>query len=198
MSKIELNKSGQTAQVKPQGSGEILIRLQWSQGAKKKALVFSRSQPIDLDLGCFFELADEKKAVIHPLNNGFLRTGSYHASPWIYHTGDDQSGATEGEFLKVNPEHWNQIKRILVFAYLYDGAPRWSECDGVVTVAAPGSREVEVRLGQEGSSRSFCAVAMLENAEGDVKVTKLVTFHDNHPEADAYYGWGLRWEASDK
>lgn len=78
--------------------------------------------------------------------------------------------ASDGEWLHINGAQWQEVKRILVFAFIYEGAPNWSETDGVVTILIPGQPPIEVRLNEEGGRHGMCAIALLENDRGAVKV----------------------------
>jgi tellurite resistance protein TerA len=44
----------------------------------------------------------------------------------------------------------------------------------------------------------MCAVAMLENDRGELKLTKLAKYFASHPALDNDYNWGLRWVAGRK
>ncbi len=70
--------------------------------------------------------------------------------------------------------------------------------DAVITIKAPGSPVIEVRMGEQRDPRRLCAIALLENAGGQIKVTKEVTFFGDQEEADHHYRWGMRWVAGSK
>lgn len=73
--------------------------------------------------------------------------GNLNYPPYIKLDGDDRSGnTTGGENLHINLAHLSEFKRILIFAYIYDGTPNWSATDGIVTLYPPHGTEVEVRL----------------------------------------------------
>ena len=44
----------------------------------------------------------------------------------------------------------------------------------------------------------MCAIALLENDRGAIKMTKLVDYYRAHPEVDRAYGWGLEWVRGSK
>ncbi len=203
-SKITLKSKGDSFAIKQKVStGELLINLNWNEkpGEQKKTGFFSKvlgggGKSIDLDLGCLFEMQNGTKAAIQPLGNSF---GSFDGIPYILHCGDDRTGAwSEGENMKINLAHTDKLKRILIYTYIYEGVPDWAGTDAVVTVKVPGHPVLEVRMGSQKDSRIFCAVAMLEFINKEVKLTKLVSFHDGHPECDREYGWGLRWVEGSK
>ncbi len=159
-------------------------------------LSFGKPKGIDLDLGCLFELQNGYKGVVQALGNAF---GDYRDEPYIELMGDDRTGAvSDGEWLRINGAEWKEVKRIVVFAYIYDGAPNWSATDGVVTLYAPGQPPIEVRLNEEGGRFGMCAVALLENVGGAVKVSREIKFVKGHLELDKAYGWGMRWSAGSK
>lgn len=44
----------------------------------------------------------------------------------------------------------------------------------------------------------MCAVALIENDRGKLKVTKKEKYFRRHKDMDKSYGWGLRWVAGSK
>ncbi|MNP59280.1 hypothetical protein D3C76_1542640 [compost metagenome] len=68
----------------------------------------------------------------------------------------------------------------------------------MVTIYIPGQPDIEVRLNEEGGREPMCAIAMLENVNGAVKVSRRVDFHRGHRLMDQAYGWGMRWTAGSK
>ncbi|MQU09730.1 MULTISPECIES: TerD family protein [unclassified Pseudomonas] len=195
LSKVTLDKSRTSISLEKTaaGFGEIRVNLNWNRG---KSGFFTKSKEIDLDLGCLYELQDGEKSVVQALGNSF---GDLDYEPFIKLMGDDRTGAVAGgEWLHINGKKWSEIKRILIFAFIYDGAPDWKATDGVVTIFVPGQPEIEVRLNEEGGRLGCCAIALLENDNGAVKVTRRVDFHSNQEPMDKAYGWGMRWRAGSK
>ena len=176
---VELKK-GQKVSLKKGSAplGEILINLNWSQPVKK-GFFAPKPQPIDLDLGCLFELQDGSKGCVQALGNAF---GSLNQLPYIALDGDDRSGAnSEGENLRINGAKASEIKRVLVYTFIYEGATDWQTANGVVTVKCPGSEDIIVRMDEYGSSQPMCAIALLENTDGGTfSVEKVVSFFNGH------------------
>lgn len=196
LSKVTLDKSRSSISLEKSASGfgEIRVNLNWNQG--KSGGFFSRNSAIDLDLGCLFELQDGYKGVVQALGEAF---GSLRDEPYIQLMGDDRTGSVVGgEWLHINGKHWSEVRRILIFAYIYDGAPNWKATDGVITIHIPGQPDIEVRMNEEGGRYGMCAIAMLENDNGAVKVSRRVDFHKGHRDIDQAYGWGMRWTAGSK
>ena len=147
-------------------------------------------------MGCLYELQDGEKGVVQALGNCF---GSLNQEPYIQLMGDDRTGSVAGgEWLHINGAKWAEVRRILIFAFIYEGAPNWRETDGVVTIYIPNQPEIEVRLNEEGGRDGMCAIAMLENDNGAVKVSRRVDFHRGHSAVDKAYGWGMNWRAGSK
>lgn len=194
---VELKK-GQKVNLEKKGAslGEVLINLNWSQ-PPKRGLFFKRNNAIDLDLGCLFELQDGRKGCVQALGNAF---GSLNQPPFIALDGDDRTGeAVGGENLRVNGNQIAQIRRILVYTFIYEGVANWQQADGVVTVKCPGSEDIVVRMDEYGSKLGMCAIALLENQNNETfSVEKVVRFFKSHPDMDAAFGWGLRWVAGSK
>lgn len=189
--KINLQKGQKVSLVKGNsGLGEILINLNWSQPKGFFA------KPIDLDLGCLFELKDGSKGTVQALGNKF---GSLNQPPYIALDGDDRSGSSaDGENLRINGKMVSQIKRILVYTFIYDGVANWKGADGVVTVKCPGSPEIVVRMDEYNNNFGLCAIALLENVNDTLSVQKIVNFYKDQSYADAAFGWGLKWKPGKK
>ena len=186
---VELKK-GQKVNLKKKVSiGQILINLNWDQ--PKKRFLFT-PKPIDLDLGCLYELKNGRKGIVQALGNAF---GHLDAEPWIALDGDDRTGASAaGENLRINGAKIPEIRRVLVYTFIYEGAANWQTANGVVTLRYPGNEDIIVRMDEYNNARRMCAIALLENNGGDgFTVEKQVTFFDGHAQMDKASGWGLRW-----
>ena len=206
LSKITLEKRGDKVSLDKRrggGFGRIHVNLNWNQqapGAPRGFLARLRGAAAgpggtDLDLGCLYELADGSAGVIQALGKRF---GSFGQRPWISLDGDDRTGAiSAGENLHVNGDHFDQIRRVLVFAFIYEGVANWTQTDGVVTITLPDQPVIEVRL-DHGTAQRMCAIAMIENHAGGLQVTKLAEYVAEHRALDQKYGFGLRWKAGSK
>ncbi len=198
LTKVSLTKARPSVSLaKPQaGYGEITVNLNWNRGGGSGGGWLSRPRTVDLDVGCLFEMADGRKGGVQALGNAF---GDFHAPPYIHLLGDDRTGAAaDGEWLKVNGRHFERIRRILVFAFIYEGAPNWRATDGVVTVNVPGSPPVEVRMDEGDDDHTMCAVALLENVGGQMRVSREVRYFQGHRDMDRAFGWGLSYSAGSK
>lgn len=196
LKKITLEKKKPVSLSKEGGKyGRIVVNLNWSRG-KASGGFFSRDKGIDLDLGCFVELRDGQKNVVQALGKRF---GSYHDKPFAHLLGDDRTGeASQGEFLHINGDAWSEVRRILVYAFIYEGVPNWAAADGVITIVAPDQPELVVRLDSHSDRAGICAIAQFENDNGKVKVSKLVEYFQGHGNMDQAYGWGFSWKAGRK
>ncbi|MDG5496025.1 TerD family protein [Niveispirillum sp. BGYR6] len=203
LTKVTLEKRGQSVSLekKPGESfGEIIFNLNWNQRPEKKGGLLGGllggNKGIDLDLGCLWELEDGYKGVVQALGNAW---GNYQDEPFIKHAGDDRTGAmAQGENIRINGDKLAKIKRILVFAFIYDGVPNWAAADGVATVKVPGQPDIEVRLDNPTSGQGMCAIALIESDGGKLKVTKEERYFRGHQPMDKAYHWGLRWAAGSK
>ena len=219
-SKVTLGAKGDshTVQIKKKGAAsDITVNLNWKTNA-------------DLDLGCFYELNDGTKMVIDgiqfsqgrggPRNVQTLQ-GCYTQSPYIWHMGDDTSGSqmSDGEFILINPDGYSHIKRMTIYAFIYEGVANWSQTDAKIIVKVPGNPEIVVDMSKEaqagtqensgffsklmggggGSGGNFCAIAGLDFiGQESIRVTKHVTFHGGHDACDNAYNWGMQWTAGSK
>lgn len=203
LNKIELTKKGQTINLqKKSGSlGEIVVNLNWNQQQQKSGGFFSsllgKNKGIDLDLGCLYELTNGEKGCVQALGNSF---GSLNGAPFIQLDGDDRTGAASGgENLRINGNEIAQIKRLVVYTFIYEGVANWAQADGVVTLTYPGGQDIEVRLDETRSGLTMCAIAMIENVNNETfKVERLVEYFNGHRELDKAYGWGMQWRSGSK
>lgn len=181
------------------GLGEILVNLNWNSKPQKKgflASLFSGSG-IDLDLGCLYELKDGRKGAVQALGNTF---GSLNQPPYIALDGDDRTGAAAaGENLRINGNQIANIKRILVYTFIYEGVANWQQADATVTIKYPGAEDLVVKMDSYNSSNIMCGLALLENVNDETfSVEKLVQFYPGHEALDKAYNWGMRWRAGHK
>jgi tellurite resistance protein TerA len=197
LTKVTLTKQNSSVNLKKDDGrfGKIRVNLNWNQKPKKTGF-FARNTSLDLDVGVFVETKAGDLFVVQALGRAF---GDFNKAPFTKLLGDDRTGAvTDGEWLEINGDKWSSIERVLVYAFIYEGAPNWQETDGVVRVLVPGQPEIEVRMNEYGDTRGMCAVASLENEAGQVRVSREVTFHQGHEAMDRDYGWGFLWTTARK
>ena len=205
LSKVTLTKSAPKVSLTKQGSASGLLRvnLNWNArppGQGGGGLFRKAPAALDLDLGCLFEFTDGSKGVVQALGNSFTAKPRDAREPVIWLDGDDRSGTNAaGENLFVNLAFANQIKRIMVFALIYEGAANWAAADGVVTLHPANGPEVEVRLDETRDGARICGVAMLESSGGDLSVRREVNYLNGGQRVlDEAYGWGMNWTAGRK
>lgn len=182
------------------GLGEILVNLNWNTGSSNGGFLsklLNKNQPIDLDLGCLYELKDGRKGTVQALGNAF---GSLSHAPYISLDGDDRTGAVAaGENLRINGNKLSEIKRILVYTFIYDGIVNWRQADAVVTIKYPGAEDLVVKMDTFNSSDIMCGLALFENQNDQTfSVEKIVQFYDGHQMLDRAFGWGMSWKVGRK
>lgn len=183
---------GQTVQLQSQKTilGECVVKLMWTalQGGKGIS-------PVDLDLGCLYEMSDGDIGCIQALGDMY---GSYMTSPYIELDQDDRTGSGAGETLRINGQHWEKIRRVCVFAYIYDGVANWSAIETVAQIMVPGHAPVVIELVNPRDDRGMCAITMIENRNGQLQVTKISQYFETHKDLDEAYRFGLQWEIGAK
>lgn len=200
LSKISLTKENRTVSLK-KGSGEfgmIRVNLNWNQKAPSGGMLggLLGPKPLDLDVGCLVEDRYGNLDCVQALGRNF---GKLDYFPYVKLRGDDRTGAVrDGEWLDINGKMWAEFNRVLVFAFIYQGAPNWQQTDGVVRLMIPDQPEIEVRMNEHGSNLGMCAVASIENDGGQMRVSREVRFFPGHRAMDEHYGWGLNWTAGSK
>mgnify|MGYP004605828315 CR=1 FL=1 len=182
------------------GLGEILVNLNWNSTPVNRgfwASLFGGSSGIDLDLGCLYELKNGKKGAIQALGNAF---GSLTNEPYISLDGDDRTGASAaGENLRINGNKIADIKRILVYTFIYEGVANWQQADATVTIKYPGAENIVVKMDNYNTQNTMCALALFENVNNETfSVEKIVQFYQGHQIMDQAFHWGLKWVAGKK
>jgi tellurite resistance protein TerA len=202
--KVTLTKAAPTVSLTKHGSatGTLRVNLNWNaRPAGGGGGLFKRLAPaLDLDLGCLYEFTDGTKGVVQALGNSFTaRPRGVHENV-IWLDGDDRSGSNAaGENLFVNLAHVDKIKRIMVFALIYEGAANWAAADGVVTLFPAAGPQIEVRLDDSRDGARICGIAMLESTGGDLSVRREVNYLNGGQRVlDETYGWGMNWTAGRK
>lgn len=202
LSKVTLTKDKPKISLsKPGGSfGEIKVNLNWNKRTKSSGLLGGLlgggNKGVDLDLGCLFELKNGSKGAVQALGNAF---GSFDNAPFIRLMADDRTGASaDGEWMRINGLRWNDIRRIMIYTFIYEGVANWTETDGVVTVYVPDNAPIEVKLDEGATDRRSCGIVLLENVGGEITVKREVKYFRDIQEIDREYGWGLRWTAGSK
>ncbi|MDF3288340.1 MULTISPECIES: TerD family protein [Streptomyces] len=213
---VTLTKRNQVVSLNHQGSahGNLRVNLTWSMrtsdfndmnrergglfrkpfGLFRPELVQAQGPAmvnVDLDLACMYELADGKKGVVQPLGN-FL--GSFNEAPYIQLSGDDRFGSGSGETIYINLDHKDQLRRLLVFVYIYDGTPAFDRTHAVVTLYPSAGPSIEIALTERAPEARSCAVVLIENNKGELTVRREVKYvYGFQSELDRLYGWGLQW-----
>lgn len=150
----------------------------------------------DLDLCCLFELTDGYRGVVQALGNNF---GGFQTAPYVELMGDERQGSgTQAEIMRINGKRWDEIRRLLFFAMIFDGIPNWAKANGRARILVPEQVPVSVRLDQATVDQRVCSIALLENESGKMVIHKRVETFKNPRELDQQYGWGLRWSAGTK
>lgn len=206
LGKISLTKEAPAVSLTKQGatSGIMRVNLNWSVPNAPTGL-FGRKRGgnggLDLDLCCFWELADGSKGSISPLDT----FGNLHRAPFIELDQDDRTGASaSGENLSINLDHTAQFRRILVFASLYEGADDFRGVHATATFYPVGSPPIEMMVdGCHDDSREM-VLALLENVNGELVIRREGTFV-RPPQGRKYWGklavdqayhWELKWGTS--
>ena len=152
---------------------------------------------IDLDLGCLYELRNGSRGAMQAFG---AQHGSLNSEPYIFLTGDERRGDRSGpdETIVVNGAHWNEIERILIYVYIYEGARNWATVKPQIQLRVPNEDPMIVTLNARRSEMSVCAVAGIESLRGGIKMTNYLEYFPGHAEMDRAFGFGLAWENGSK
>ncbi|MFE0764851.1 TerD family protein [Streptomyces smyrnaeus] len=206
LSKVTLTKEAPSVSLTKQGgtSGTMRVNLNWTtQAQQPKGLAGRLTRAMgaltgpDLDLCALYELADGRKGVVQALGNSF---GSLSRPPYIHLDGDDRTGAVEtGENLTVNLDHRADLRRILIFVTIYEGARSFAGLHATVTLRPQHGAPVDFSLDECTTPSTVCALALITNDNGELMVRRearyLVPRRGVSPQrtVDEEYGWGMQW-----
>ena len=195
LSKVTLTKAAPSVSLTKHGAsrGMLQVNLNWDARPPEKGF-FKKTTALDLDLGCLYEFADGTKGVVQALGNAFTAQNR-HGKQLLRLDGDDRSGSVStGENLFVDLTDPAQIKRVLVFALIYEGAANWAAANGVATLTPVGAPPIEVLLDDPRDGARICAIAQITNQGGEIVVKREVNYINGAQRAlDEAYGWGMNW-----
>ncbi|MBO8184240.1 TerD family protein [Streptomyces spirodelae] len=206
LSKVTLTKEAPSVSLTKQGgtSGAMRVNLNWTtQAQPPKGLAGRLTRAMgaltgpDLDLCALYELADGRKGVVQALGNSF---GALNRPPYIHLDGDDRTGAVAtGENLTVNLDHTSELRRILIFVTIYEGARSFAGLHATVTLQPQHGAPVDFSLDECTVPSNVCALALITNQNGELMVRResryLVPRRGISPQrtVDEEYGWGMKW-----
>ncbi|MBL4588768.1 MAG: TerD family protein [Alphaproteobacteria bacterium] len=199
-----VKRSGDAQSISPPEGGftKIKIGAAWDNVYIEESKLFGliktkKKANIDLDLGCLYELHDGTRGAIQAFGElyGYLKK-----APYIRLSGDERTGDSEGddEFMIINGKKWSEIKRILVYVYIYEGALDWAQAKPQIQIRVPKEPPIVVTLSAHMKELGLCVIAELENVRNGIVVTNYTEYFPGHDEMDRAYGFGLEWDDGEK
>lgn len=195
-----LSNSGQQSIVDaPEGGfGKIIIGAAWDNVLTKNTSLLNKllkkvtRQGIDIDLGCLYEMQDGTRGCIQAFGDMF---GNYEASPFMALSGDEKTGDASGndEHIQINGAHWGEIKRLLVYVYIYQGEHDWATIKPQIQMTMKDHSPMVVTPDVHNNDLDVCAIAMIENIKGHIRLTNHTEYFPGHAEMDRAFGFGLEW-----
>jgi tellurite resistance protein TerA len=197
-----LDKNGESSIINPptDGFADIHVGLCWNNTIleKSKGLMSlikkATKQGVDLDLGCFFELKDGTRGILQPFGELF---GKFDTAPYIELSGDNRTGDSEGddEYFTINGQKWSEIKRILIYAYIYEGGTDWSQIAPQVNINIHnGDPTLHLTPTLKTSNMTVCALATMKNIKNGIQIVQHGEYFTSQAEMDRAFGFGLKWE----
>jgi tellurite resistance protein TerA len=199
LNKVTLTKNAPTVSLAKHGAagGTLRFALNWNARPGGGGMFHRGGGAIDLDLACLYEFTDGSKGAVQALGNLF-QAPLNAPNPVIRLSGDDRSGGG-GEEMYIDLNQRQAIRRIVVFAYIYEGAANWAEAGGVARLFPASGPEIEIALDEPRNGARTCAIALLTNTGSDIDVRREVRYIDGMQQAlDEAYGWGMNWQGARK
>ncbi|MFF1594141.1 TerD family protein [Streptomyces sp. NPDC058286] len=205
LTKVTLTKAAPSVSLAKQGgtSGSMRVNLNWEVRKQfkgwgsKLGRAVAQHADLDLDLCALYELTDGRKGVVQALGNAF---GALNRPPYMQLDGDDRTGAvSSGENLTINLDHRNELRRVLIFVTIYEGARSFADLHATVTLQPQFGAAVDFSLDECTVPSTVCALALITNTGSDLTVQRearyLVPERGVSPQrtVDYAYGWGMNW-----
>lgn len=172
------------------------IVVEEAKGFFNKLIKHTQKTGVDIDLGCLYELEGDRRGALQGFGELF---GAFDKPPFIRHFGDERTGDKSGydEELYINTAQWDQIKRVLIYCYIYGGPESWDQIKPRVGIYA-GDKQKTIIPEAYSKDLAVCALGYLENVGGDVRLTALAEYYRSHASMDRAFGFGLRWQDGEK
>jgi tellurite resistance protein TerA len=186
---VRLEPDGQAPQWETgpdQHLGAITARLEWSSLCGG---IDGRPRPLELALGCLYELADGRRGAVQAWNG----KGRFDGPPFVQLLEAETAGLSGSQKLRVNGEHWPQIRRLAVFAFIPNGAPSWRASTIALEISATNRSPVLLELAGGAEGCGMLALTLLENRSQAVTIHRLAQYLPGHHELDGTLGWELAW-----
>jgi len=197
-----LDQSGESGLIIPPEGGfdNIHIGLAWNNiiveqsGGFMGLLKKATKQGVDLDLGCFFELQNGTKGILQPFGELY---GNLDQMPFMALSGDERTGDSDGddEFLTINGIKWPELKRVLIYTYIYKGTSDWSQIQPDLSVQIfEGQSELHIKPSLKTTNMTVCALATLKNVKNAIQIVTHGEYFTSQASMDRAFGFGLNWE----
>lgn len=200
-----LQNPGQSVAITPTDVkfDHILIGASWdpiiapSNNIVGRLLGIQTKQNIDIDIGCLYELQDGTRGAIQAFGE---KWGALEQPPYIQLCGDQRTGDKDGydETLQIEGDNWQHIKRALIYLYIYEGASNWAQINPKIRIDIPGEEDLVVTLSAYNDTLDLCAIGMIENVRGGLRLTNHTEYFPGHESMDRAFGFGLNWAEGEK
>ncbi len=185
------------------GFGDIEIGCQWHPIIVKNTSFFGKffnptvQKNVDLDLGCLYELHDGTRGAIQAFGN---LHGSYNEPPYLLLSDDERTGEKDGydESVRLNGQHWDKIKRLIIYVYIYEGASQWSQVAPEIFIHIGNRKPLVLTLNTHREKLNLCVIASVQNDNGGMKIINRTEYFPGHNEMDRAFGFGLNWGDGEK
>ncbi len=147
----------------------------------------------DVDLACLYETSSGQTGCVQALGSTF---GSLDEPPFVALDRDDRAGGMETMRFRLGRAR--EVRRLLFFAYIYQGG-NWKKVgDARVVITNPGEPDIVMQL--EGARARTCSLVDVVPVGNSLQVTRLGDyFHGTHKDVDRHYGWPrINWVQSSK
>lgn len=200
-----LNGFGETIVINAPDNGfeDIVVAASWDNIQVKEAGLIGKlvkkvtKQGVDIDLGCLYEMQDGSRGCLQAFGEMF---GEYDDAPYMNISGDERTGdkAGDDESMHINGKKWSEIRRLMIYVYIYSGDVNWDKVRPKIHIRMPGEQPLTITPAIKKNDLPVCAIAAIENINNNIKFTNFGEYFPGHAEMDRAYGYGLRWDDGEK
>ena len=92
----------------------------------------------------------------------------------------------------------DNIKRILVYTFIYEGVTNWKEAYATVTIKQTGGDDFIIHMDEFSATQKMFAISEIVNIGDAMSVEKKALFFHGHQDMDKAFNWGFKWTTGRK
>ena len=167
--------------------GQIAVELRWESRLDGAG---GRARLLELELGCFFELADGTRGVLQTWDNRGLLDGL----PFIRLNPSEMIGGRGRQQMLINASQPDRFKGLTIFAFIPGGSPNWSAAGVALVTTCAGQIDVSTELTEGKNGNAIVAMLDMAFSGNAISLQHRALFAARHSDLDEQLGWDMQWQ----